>query len=546
MRSSLRWLAALSALCAVAITVPFSGCGGSGVSPRDAGADSTRPSVCGDGVVETGEDCDLGSANGPPPCKSDCTWFCIPGTLNGDALCAPKDSCGGTSSCGPMHTCTTATPLADGTSCGKDAGFLCVKQVCAPAQCGDGFTTPPEECDLGSSNGKGMGCDVNCKFDCVSSDPARNCGSTNQCFGAGVCDDTKHACSGGMPKADGTACGTGQICKGGTCISPNCGDGVVEPGEQCDFGSSNGIGVGCETDCTFSCTLTPDSCITPDLCAGTNACVAFMKGGSLGQHCVVGPPPTAGTACPVGGTCTGQLCVTPNCGNGTVDPGEECDFGSAGNMHGSGCEPDCTFSCASTPNSPNVCSGADVCSAAPQVCTMVNGPSGGAGKKCAAGPVLAQCASCGGKDICVGNVCKGSTCGDGCVVAPETCDPPGPGCDAKCQKVVCGDGVRSDSEQCDDGNTANLDGCDSNCMFEQEQRVTALVLSGSTDSFCTVNALGAQAITPPGLGQIQAGITTDVASAVTNIIFKFMRPSGQSTMDLSGTTGPVVLGSLSG
>jgi cysteine-rich repeat protein len=114
-----------------------------------------------------------------------------------------------------------------------------------------------------------------------------------------------------------------------------------------------------------------------------------------------------------------------------------------------------------------------------------------------------------------------------------------------CRSVTCGDGVLEGSEQCDDGNTTNLDGCDSSCNFEQEQRTTSLVFSGSTDAFCTLNALGSSAITPTGLGAIQNGINGDVRNGITNLIFKFMGTSGQPP-DLTGTTGPVTLGSLAG
>jgi cysteine-rich repeat protein len=381
MAAQLRWLAGLVAAAGAVAFVPFTGCGGSngnGAPPTgdDAGDDDATTmdataAVCGNGVVETGEDCDDGSKNGAPgdPCERDCTWACTPGTVNGDKKCNDGEPCNGTESCSAGHTCTPGTPLGDGTACGTGGdggtGGICRSQVCSPAVCGDGFVTPPEECDDGSKNGAaGDGCNVSCMFVCVSTDPSRDCASTNPCVGAGTCDATTHVCTPGTTATDGTPCspggdaGTGDICKSGTCTSALCGDGKIEP--------------------------------------------------------------------------------------------------------------------------------------------------------------------------------------------PETCDPPnGTTCDGTCQTIACGDGKVGGVEQCDDGNVVNLDGCDSSCNFEQEQRATALKILGTTDSYCTVNALGHLALTSTGLSQIQPTIDTDVGNGTTNVMFKFTG-SGSTPADLSGTSGAVALGPLSG
>jgi cysteine-rich repeat protein len=387
-----------------------------------------------------------------------------------------------------------------------------------------------------------------------------------------------HTCTAGTPEANGTMCGAnadggipdaavGSICKGGMCVSGQCGDGVVEPGEQCDFGAGNGPGTGCENNCAFSCTLSPNSCVTTDPCGGTNTCTAFTftedAGSSPGQKCETGMPLTNGTACSIGGntgTCQSGVCKTSLCGNDKVDPGEQCDWGTANNVAGSGCNPDCTFSCTTSPDS---CPGSALCSASPQKCTVVQGPSGTPagdnGQKCEAQTALAECASCGSGVICVNDVCKAHVCGDGCLTPPETCDPPNSqNCNSMCQLFKCGNGVLEGTEQCDDGNTTNLDGCDQYCNFEQEHRATKLTISNAATpgiSSCKANALGAKAITGLGLGVIQGDLNTSVANGSTNVMLKFMSastptppgmPTSQTPADLSGTTGNVILGSLSG
>ncbi|KAI9754899.1 MAG: hypothetical protein M4579_004499 [Chaenotheca gracillima] len=68
--------------------------------------------------------------------------------------------------------------------------------------------------------------------------------------------------------------------------------------------------------------------------------------------------------------------------------------------------------------------------------------------------------------------CKKEYCGDGVVQKGllEECDDGnnvnGDGCDSDCKSEVCGNGILQEGEQCDDGNTINGDGCDSNCNLE--------------------------------------------------------------------------------
>src|SRR5262249_18732749 len=88
-----------------------------------------------------------------------------------------------------------------------------------PPICGDGTISPPEECDAGATNGTASSC----------------CTATCSFHGTG------------------TPC-TGGVCDGsGTCVpagSSDCGNAVVEPGEQCDDGPANGQRGDC---CTASC-----------------------------------------------------------------------------------------------------------------------------------------------------------------------------------------------------------------------------------------------------------------------------------------------------
>ncbi|MFP8880861.1 MAG: DUF4215 domain-containing protein, partial [Myxococcota bacterium] len=75
-------------------------------------------------------------------------------------------------------------------------------------------------------------------------------------------------------------------------------------------------------------------------------------------------------------------------------------------------------------------------------------------------------------------------CGNGIVTTSETCDDsgttPGDGCDASCQiesgwmcsgapstcAEVCGNGIVTTGETCDDSGTTPGDGCDASCQIE--------------------------------------------------------------------------------
>jgi cysteine-rich repeat protein len=106
---------------------------------------------------------------------------------------------------------------------------------------------------------------------------------------------------------------------------------------------------------------------------------------------------------------------------------------------------------------------------------------------------------------------------------------------------TCGNGTREAGEQCDDGNVKNLDGCDSSCKFEQNQRMNTVGMQFSTDSFCTANAVGG-AIGSQAQDRLAQALTDSVNTGDVSIMFKFM-----GLQDLSGTNAPAIsIGSVLG
>jgi cysteine-rich repeat protein len=163
----------------------------------------------------------------------------------------------------------------------------------------------------------------------------------------------------------------------------------------------------------------------------------------------------------------GEHEISPGCGNGTLEGGEECDDGNR--VPGDGCENDCTFTCHSNFDCADaeICNGEETCDVPTHICRPASPMPDGF--VCLANP----------RSICLSQTCVVSVCGDEFIdtgaTPPEECDDGntygGDGCSSSCRiesGITCGDGDLDldHDEQCDDGNRTAGDGCSPSCRFE--------------------------------------------------------------------------------
>lgn len=291
-------------------------------------------------------------ASNTVPCEA--RW-CAPGSV-----CSP----GGCATAAELAACAATS---DGSACATDSltNGTCTLGVCRPTDCGDGLVGVGEACDDGNHI-SGDGCSANCV--------------SNESCGNGILDPSEQCDDANVVDGDGCQ----RDCRVAT-----CGDAVVDVlfGEVCDDGN----------------TLDADGCAAH--CRSSELCGNRVIDTQVGETCDDGNTLDA-DGCQ-------HHCQIPRCGDAIVDPGEECDAGTAN---------------ANTPSA---------------VCRTT---------------------------------CRVPRCGDGVRDGGEACDDgnvaAGDGCASDCQSnETCGNGVIDGvaDEQCDVGPAGlSNDGCSSTCQAEAD------------------------------------------------------------------------------
>ena len=301
------------------------------------------------------------------------------------------------------------------------------------------------------------------------------------------------------------------------CTKPVCGDGIQDPGEECDDGNTdntdrclNGcVLAGCGDGFVCSapdCETAPDGIEACDDGNTSNADACLSSGGSAATTCVV-------AACGDGFQCTDASC------DGAPDGVEACDDGNTSDADA------CLSSASDAATTCVVAACGDGFACTDASCTS---GAGGGPEDCDDGNTsnADACLSSAESDAtrCVDAACgDGFTCSDASCTSgrdgePEECDDgntsnaddcltSGDSPDTTCEFASCGDGfVCTDAgcttgpsggpEQCDDGNTSNSDACLSSAMSDATSCVNAACGDGflCSDAGCTTGEGG----TPEG------------------------------------------------
>ena len=312
--------------------------------------DDESPNLCGNGVLDPGEQCDPGIDYTQGTCSDECKFinYCGNGLLepgedcddgnfvNGDGCsreCRVEVGCGNgvidVTMEGPFlvyEECDDGN-VQDGDGCSAE----CKLEEGRQQECGNGLLEYPEECDDGNVQ-DGDGCSSDCQVE-------NGCGDGSLDTPPELCDD------GNTISGDGCSarcriefkCGDG-VCDAGhgenreICpidCAPKCGDGIVDDGtpyfEECDDGntvSGDGCSAGCQDEdgqptCGNGILELDEECDDGNTDSG-DGCSERCK-----WEFVIGDGYCDAAK---GETCKySHFDCCPNCGNGVLDPGEQCD-----------------------------------------------------------------------------------------------------------------------------------------------------------------------------------------------------------------------------
>jgi cysteine-rich repeat protein len=251
----------------------------------------TLVSLCGNGTVDAGEDCDDGNTTNGDCCSSSCHFESAGTTCRPSAgVCDVAETCTGASA-----PCPANAFVSSGTVCRSSAGVCDVAESCtgSSASCpADGFVPSGTLC----RSLAGV-CDVEDKCNGASAQCPANAfvpsgtvcrSSAGVCDVAETCDGASAACpadarlpSGTTCRSSAGACDVAESCDGASALCPA--DVLVPSGMLCRQSAGvcdvaetcSGVGAACPADAFVAsgilCRATAGACDVEETCSGTAA-----------------------------------------------------------------------------------------------------------------------------------------------------------------------------------------------------------------------------------------------------------------------------------
>jgi hypothetical protein len=391
--------------------------------------DSDCDVVCGNGLLEAGERCEVGIT---PPVPDACPISCD------DNIACTIDyfvGAGCTRACGHF---TITLPIS-GDGCCPPGATNATDSDCAPS-CGNNVIERGESCEDKSCPCAGDSCPTSRKCPSPPPDKIGRAG----CLRQDLVGDSEH-CTAHCQLTEITTCDAAA--KDGCCparcnsstdadCSGRCGNGVIETtlGEECEVTAPAGAPDSCPTKCDDHNPCTEDHLVSAGTCAAR--CVFIpITAFRAGDGCC---PPSVGANFYLDADCA------PRCGDGVVErPIEVCDYAAGRTTTGGsgGCP------------GPGTCPSGDACT---------NYVFTGRADTCSAACVAMPISACADDDKCCPAGCSAANdndcptiCGDSIVETGESCD-----------RAITTGAVGACPRSCDDGNACTFDqasGSTENC-----------------------------------------------------------------------------------
>ena len=436
---------------------------------------------CDDGnPCSWGDQCLAGKCIGGKPVECDDANACT------DDSCDPQSGCthsANNAQCDDLNACTTDDHCANGqcvseqpTECDDDNH--CTTDICLP-QGGCQYVHNSVPCNDGDACTNGDKCAIG---QCVAGAPVQ-CNDGNPCTADscldGVCKFEPAAgdCDDGNPCTLNDQCGEG-FCKPGVAL--DCNDDSICTGDHCD------PQIGCVHTLNTAPCDDGDACSVGDVCglgeckAGVqlncddgNPCTESACANGQCIHAPAGGECSDGNACTDGDHCLAGLCIPDSilacddenlCTTDSCHPIDGCQHAAKEGScdDGNACTTDDACAAGKCVGGPDLaCNDSNVCtddSCAPETgCLFQNNSA-----PCDDGTVCTETDTCA-EGECIGSDAK--DCADNDLCTTDSCHPID-GCLHVAIAPCCGNGQKEGGEECDDGNLANGDGCDSNCKSE--------------------------------------------------------------------------------